>query len=295
MNIEVITIDNYSPLRYPGGKNKTYPYVEYIVSNNTIDTYIEPYCGGAAVALKLLFNNKVKKIMINDFDRSIYAMWFSILNHTDEFIGMIAESKFTMDEWYRQKHIQNNKENENLLILGFSTFYLNRTNRSGVIKGGPIGGIKQDGAYKLDCRFNKKVLIHKVNLISSKKNKIKLYNKDALEFIASNVSKTRNSFTFFDPPYYKKGPGLYTNFYEHIDHLELSQHINKYMQNKKWILTYDVNDKIFDMYSDYEKFEYYLNYSAGSTKIGLEYIFLSNTLSSANINEYLRIKENVQF
>ena len=264
MNIEVITIDNYSPLRYPGGKNKTYPYVEYIVSNNTIDTYIEPYCGGAAVALKLLFNNKVKKIMINDFDRSIYAMWFSILNHTDEFIGMIAESKFTMDEWYRQKHIQNNKENENLLILGFSTFYLNRTNRSGVIKGGPIGGIKQDGAYKLDC-------------------------------IASNVSKTRNSFTFFDPPYYKKGPGLYTNFYEHIDHLELSQHINKYMQNKKWILTYDVNDKIFDMYSDYEKFEYYLNYSAGSTKIGLEYIFLSNTLSSANINEYLRIKENVQF
>ena len=118
-------MDNFSPLRYPGGKNKTYQYVKYLVENNNIDTYIEPFCGGAAVALKLLLNNNVKRIMLNDFDRSIYAMWFSILHDTEAFIKRVREAEFTIEEWDKQQGIQKNKENADLLTLGFSTFYLN--------------------------------------------------------------------------------------------------------------------------------------------------------------------------
>lgn len=283
-------MNNYSPLRYPGGKNKTYKYVKHLIEKNEVETYIEPYCGGAAVALKLLFNEDVKKIMINDYDRSIYAMWYSIINYTDLFIEKMENVIFTMDEWEKQRIIQKNKETADLLELGFSTFYLNRTNRSGILNAGPIGGKNQMGDYKMNCRFNTDVLKDKIKLISSYKNSIKLYNLDALEFIKKNIVKTKKSLTFFDPPYFVKGKDLYTNFYEFPDHVELGNTISKYMKNQRWILTYDVHDDIQKIYSSFEYFTYQLNYSAGNSKKGLEYIFLSDNLSSAEIEDYLVIK-----
>lgn len=282
-------MNNYSPLRYPGGKNKIYKYVKYLVDSNEIDTYIEPFCGGAGVALKLLLNNDVKKIMLNDFDRSIYAMWFSILHDTDSFIKKVREAVFTIEEWDKQHDIQKNKDNVDLLTLGFSTFYLNRTNRSGIIQAGPIGGRAQTGNYKMDCRYNTEVLIKKIKLIAKNKNRISLYNLDAIDFIKQNIRRTRGSLTFFDPPYFVKGKQLYTNFYEHIDHIDLRDTIDKYMSKHKWILTYDFHEEIQHMYSKFEYFPYILNYSAGTSKKGMEYIFFSSEISSAKINEYLHI------
>ena len=279
-------MNNYSPLRYPGGKNKIY---KYVVDSNEVDTYIEPFCGGAAVALKLLINNDVKKIMLNDFDRSIYAMWFSILHDTDSFIKKVREAVFTIEEWDKQHDIQKNKDNVDLLTLGFSTFYLNRTNRSGIIQAGPIGGRTQTGNYKMNCRYNTEVLVKKIKLIAKNKNRISLYNLDAIDFIKQNIRRTRGSLTFFDPPYFVKGKQLYTNFYEHIDHIDLRDTIDKYMSKHKWILTYDFHEEIQHMYSKFEYFPYILNYSAGTSKKGMEYIFFSSEISSAKINEYIHI------
>ncbi|MFM9348901.1 DNA adenine methylase [Streptococcus uberis] len=282
-------MDNFSPLRYPGGKNRTYQYVKYLVQSNDINTYIEPFCGGAAVALKLLFNKDVKKIMINDYDRSIYAMWYSILHDTEAFIKKVRKAEFTIEEWNKQQDIQKTKQTADLLTLGFSTFYLNRTNRSGIIQAGPIGGRAQLGNYKMDCRYNTEVLVNKIELIAKNKNKIKIYNLDAIDFIKHNISRTRTSLTFFDPPYFIKGKQLYTNFYEHVDHLELRDCIEDYMSNHKWILTYDFHEEIQRLYSNFEYFPYILNYSAGKSKKGMEYIFLSDQLSSVGISEYLKI------
>ena len=227
--------------------------------------------------------------MLNDFDRSIYAMWFSILHDTDSFIKKVREAVFTIEEWDKQHDIQKNKDNVDLLTLGFSTFYLNRTNRSGIIQAGPIGGRAQTGNYKMDCRYNTEVLIKKIKLIAKNKNRISLYNLDAINFIKQNIRRTRGSLTFFDPPYFVKGKQLYTNFYEHIDHIDLRDTIDKYMSKHKWILTYDFHEEIQHMYSKFEYFPYILNYSAGTSKKGMEYIFFSSEISSAKINEYLHI------
>ena len=210
---------NPSPLRYPGGKFKLYRYIEALVKTNGCTTYIEPFCGGTAISLELLFNNVVNRVIINDFDYTIFCFWSSVLNQTDEFIEMIRETNISIQEWERQKEIRNNSEQYSLLEIGFSTFFLNRTNRSGIIdKAGPIGGKKQNGCYHIDCRFNKDRLIDQVKKIANYREKIQLYNMEALDFIDSVILKTRNSFTFFDPPYYGKGPELYTNFYIHGDH-----------------------------------------------------------------------------
>ncbi len=223
-----MAIKIYTPLRYPGGKSKLYEYVRELVILNNCSTYIEPYAGGAGVALRLLINRDVDRIMINDYDKSIYALWYSILNDSEKLIELIEKTDISIDEWYNQKSIQETKQlTENLLELGFSTLFLNRVNRSGIIKAGVIGGKNQTGHYKMDCRFNKSDIIERIRLIASFKHKIKLYNLDAEVFIKKSISRTKDSLTFFDPPYYQKGPGLYTNFYSHEDHVNLSKTIKK--------------------------------------------------------------------
>ena len=268
-----------SPLRYPGGKTQVYEFVRELIELNGSTTYIEPYMGGMGIALKLILDNKVDKIMVNDYDKSIYAFWYSVLNYTDNLIHLIETTPISIEEWKNQRRIQDNKNSsKDLLALGFSTLFLNRTNRSGIIKAGVIGGLQQNGNYKLDCRFNKERIIQNIKLIASMREKIKLYNMDAEKFIRLNISKTKNSFTFFDPPYYAKGPGLYTNFYNHEDHVSLSRTIKKHLKSKNWILTYDVVPEIFQMYNEFRNEKYYLNYSVTKPSKGIEYIFYSDML-----------------
>ncbi|XKE96532.1 DNA adenine methylase (plasmid) [Metaplanococcus flavidus] len=279
-----------SPLRYPGGKTQLAKYINDIIDTNFNHTpmYIEPFAGGAGIALSLLLKNKAQKIVINDYDPAIYLMWHSLLYFTDDFNYKITNSKLDIDEWYRQQEIQQNPSRHTEFEIGFSTFYLNRTNRSGIIKAGPIGGKNQTGKYKLDCRFNKENLMKKVNIISSEKDRIKLHNLDALELIEIYFSKkeaAEDYFTFFDPPYFKKGPGLYTNFYDYEDHLNLSSIIKSY-SNHKWIVTYDDCVEIQDMYSSLKNYNYSLNYSLSTKKKTSELIIFSDKVeipSSKNI------------
>lgn len=281
---------NLSPLRYPGGKFKTYKYIRQLVITNNCTSYIEPFAGGAGVAIALLLNNDVKKIIINDYDKAIYSFWYSVLNHTEELIEKIKSCNINMDEWYKQKSIQTRKETANILELGFSTLFLNRTNHSGIIKGGVMGGKKQDGPNKLDCRFNKEKIIEKIILISEQKNKIRLYNMDAYDFIDQVIKRTRKSFTFFDPPYFEKGPSLYTNFYTEKNHRDLSKKIQKELRNQKWIITYDHSPVIKELYSSLDYIEYYLNYSAQNKTKGIEYMFFSKKLIKVSPIDYLKLK-----
>ncbi|MEN2765646.1 DNA adenine methylase [Ornithinibacillus xuwenensis] len=279
----------FSPLRYPGGKNKTYQYVKHLITQNGLSSYIEPYAGGAAVALRLLINNDVKQIIINDFDRGIYSLWKIIKENHHDLITMIEDTPINMEEWYKQKKVQLNKNNIDELTLAFSTLFLNRTNRSGIIKAGVIGGKNQDGNYKIDCRFNKSEIIKRINLIASFSNRIKVCNLDAIDFINTEIKHTRKSLTFFDPPYYDKGPELYTNFYSHEDHVELAKTINKYMANRYWILTYDVAEQIEKLYRQHDKNKYYLNYSIAEPTRGQEFMFFSKKIDKGSIEDYLKI------
>ncbi len=213
---------NPSPLRYPGGKYKLYKYVAELVKENGCKTYIEPFCGGAAIALELLFDGTVNNIIINDYDYTIFCFWDSVLHRTEEFVRLIENTEITLEEWHRQKAVRDNIDEHSCLEIGFSTFFLNRTNRSGIIdKAGPIGGLNQQGDYPIDCRFNKPRLISQIRKIGERERYIQIYNLEALDFIEDVILKKRKTFIFFDPPYYSKGSGLYANFYSHGDHANL--------------------------------------------------------------------------
>ena len=233
-------MDFYSPLRYPGGKGRLSDYIELLFKGNCLNGghYVEPYAGGASIALSLLINEYASVAHINDFDYSVFCFWDSIINKPDKFCKKIWDTSITVDEWKRQKYIQNHKQEFDSLEVGFSTLFLNRTNRSGILKGGIIGGLEQHGQWKIDARFNKTDLAKRIKRVSLYKNRIKLYNQDAVGLIPQIAAELpSNSLIYFDPPYYKKGRDLYINFYKHEDHEKIFNVING-LGDIKWIVSY---------------------------------------------------------
>ncbi len=276
-------MNNYSPLRYPGGKAKLYTLVKTIMEENNLigGTYVEPFAGGAGLALKLLINNDVKRIIINDLDIAIYSIWYSILNLTKDFCDLIENTEVSVEEWKKQKNIYSKGLSGNTLQYGFAAFFLNRTNVSGVIKGGMIGGNCQSGSYKIDARFNKSDLINRIKLISKYKNSIILYNMDANELINGNFLKYYHKvFINFDPPYVKKGLQLYKNSFSEQDHRLLSYNISRC--KKKWIVTYDICPLVKELYDDFSHDIININYSVNTPKKAQEYIFFSKNLKVKN-------------
>lgn len=267
----------YSPLRYPGGKNCIFGFVSRLFYDNQIIglSYAEPYAGGAGLALRLLFEGYVNHIYINDLDKAIYSFWSCVLNQPDELCAWIRDVDVSMANWYRYREMQNNADELPAFELAKSTFFLNRTNVSGIIKGGVIGGQEQKGKYKIDARFNKQDLIGRIAKIASVKDRISVSNLDGLLFINQLKKKREDLFVFLDPPYYQKGAELYMNFYSMQDHVKLSKEVTKL--SHMWMVSYDNQKVILDLYKDYNIVSHKLSQSA-SNRVGEEVMIFSDRI-----------------
>lgn len=277
-----------SPLRYPGGKSSLMDMLEGVVHNNELRYfhYAEPYAGGCGLALALMYGGYVSHIHINDIDPAIWSFWHSVLNHTDDLVRLIKTTPITLDEREKQRSIYLKSDSSNPLALGFSTFFLNRTNRSGIIKGaGAIGGKSQAGVYKIDCRFNREDLSDKIRRICKYKERITLYNQDAIDFMNSSNSFSKNTFFFIDPPYYNKGASLYTNFYRPEDHALVAKAVSSL--NRPWLVTYDNTIEISKLYENYRQHSFNINYSLQTKRKGDELLITSNDIYIGNeLNKY---------
>src|SRR6266851_1962336 len=266
----------YTPLRYPGGKSSLFSFFGSIIEKNGLThvKYVEPYAGGAGAALTLLILGKVDSIVINDLDRAVFAFWKAITEDTDSFIRRIRETPITINEWYRQREIYRRKDAD-LFDLGFAAFFLNRTNRSGILDGGVIGGVNQTGKWPIDARFNKESLIQKIKIIAEHKRHVEVLNEDGLEVIR-RFAEMPTVFFYVDPPYYFKGSLLYLNSYNHNDHARLADLLNS-LTETRWILSYDNVPQVRALYSARAKqYEFSLYYHAHVSKEGSEIMVLSD-------------------
>ncbi len=269
-----------SPLRYPGGKGKVANYVKLLLLQNDMlgVDYVEPYAGGASVGLSLLFEDYASTIHINDLNRSVHAFWHAALYQTDELCALIRTARLEVDEWERQRALQDDLSVSGLQ-LGFSTFYLNRTNRSGIISGGGvIGGKAQDGTWKIDARFNREDLIQRIRKVSRFSSRIRLTRSDAYELLSdlSTVEPDGSTFVYLDPPYFVKGEGLYDNFYEPSDHRRIAEAVQDL--SCPWLISYDAAPQILDLYKAQRSLRYSLLHTASSTRLGSEVMFFSPEL-----------------
>ncbi|MDR1250558.1 MAG: DNA adenine methylase [Treponema sp.] len=270
-----------SPLRYPGGKAALAPVISsIIVDNGYSDTYYaEPFAGGAGAALDLLFSERVWKILLNDADFHLFAFWKSIIDKTEQFCERIKTVPLTIAQWKKQKNIFDAVHAYTLYEVGFATFYLNRTNHSGILDGMPIGGLEQTGKWKINARFNRSELIDRIKRIASYKGRIEIFNLEARLFLAHLNSLTKTVFVYLDPPYYQQGPELYLNFYSTEDHKSLALYIQNELRHP-WILTYDNVKEIENLYQKQNSITFDLSYSAGAHKKGRERLFFSSRLTS---------------
>lgn len=287
----------FSPLRYPGGKLKVSQYIKLLIDTNNLNDghYVEPYAGGASVALDLLINEYVSNIHINDIDLAIYSFWHSTLYDTENFCRLINDTPVNVEEWKKQKFIIKNKDDFSSLEIGFSTFFLNRTNRSGILNAGMIGGKEQGGDWKIDARYNKIDLIKRIELINRFEDRISLNNMDAIEYVQMiDDNLPNNTLIYLDPPYYKKGKELYINYYNHEDHKEIANIVKKLI-NRYWLVSYDNEMAIKDLYSDFRQKIYSLNYSVGKASKGSEVIIYNDKLFIPEIDNPTDKKEILNY
>jgi DNA adenine methylase len=243
-----------TPLRYPGGKTKYADLFVDIISANHLDncTFIEVFAGGAGAAISLLLKGHVKSLVLNDRDAAIYSFWKSVKEYPEELIKLIRSTRVSISEWKRQKAIYDRKDDSDVLILGFATFYLNRCNRSGILGARPIGGMKQQGTYKINSRYNKSTSIAKIEAIARQAGSIEVFNLDGLYLLDLLKQKYGNTkcLVYFDPPYYQNGPALYLNHFRKEDHKALRDGILECPF--PWVLSYDNNNDIIDIYQNYD-------------------------------------------
>ena len=288
----------YSPLRYPGGKGKLASFMEYMIDQlgHRGGTYIEPFAGGAGIAMELLLRNVVSRIVINDYDKAVWSFWKAILTETDRFVEEIRTVPLTVDEWQKQHEILVTQNDKYSFELGFAAFYLNRTNRSGIIKGGVIGGQEQAKDWKMDVRFRREELVTRIQRIAARKKDIKLYNKDVNSFIKNYLPLyEENALIYFDPPYFRKGQQLYMNFFNYKDHVRIEQEIREHV-NCDWIITYDYEPQIEEIYHNYNLRLYDLNYSVSTKRKANELMIFKDgifipsdeELNSKKINIHIR-------
>jgi DNA adenine methylase len=267
-----------SPLRYPGGKGRLAQYVIDLIDMNDLSGghYAEAYAGGAGIAISLLYLEYVARVHLNDIDRAVYSFWKSTLDQPDEMARLVHDTPLTLDERLRQKAVYHDQSAEGL-ELGFATFYLNRTNRSGILHGGVIGGNSQSGDYRIDARFNRKELARRIEKVGSYAPRISVYNKDAVDFISEDIPAIEGkALVYLDPPYYANGARLYRNTYKHDDHAKIAGLVNTIPH--PWIVSYDNAEPIRELYSGYRQQTFGLGYSANRRYDGTEVMVFSESL-----------------
>jgi DNA adenine methylase len=274
---------HFTPLRYPGGKGKLAAYVKALIEANDLHDglYAEPYCGGGGIALELLLQEYVSRIHMNDISELVYAFWWSVLNETEALCRLIVDTPRTLAAWDRKKLILMNPADYPTLSVGFATFFLNRTNRSGILNGGVIGGRDQTGPWKIDARYNAQELVARVQAIAQMESRITLTKLDAVTLI-SNGSKDwpERTLVYLDPPYYAKGRDLYYDFYNEADHAAVAALVQNKLTRQHWIVSYDNVEPICAMYAERRRAVYSIGYSARETRKGSEVMFFSDGLNA---------------
>lgn len=269
----------YTPLRYPGGKSKLAGFVKDIFKLNKVcdGHYAEPYAGGAGVAMELLLTGYAAHIHLNDLNLPVYTFWHTVLNNSEELCRRISTVKLTIKTWEQQRQIIANPKEHDPIDVGFAFLFLNRTNRSGIISAGVIGGIDQTGPWKIDARFGREGIIDRIEKVAAHESQISLYNLDAIKFLDKLTPKLpENSFIYLDPPYYMQGQRLYDNFYKAADHALIADRVAKLKQ--LWMVSYDDVPAIRLLYNKFRQTTHFLNYSAGTAYQGTEVMIFSKKL-----------------
>lgn len=274
-----------TPLRYPGGKSRLAKYFGDVIKNQLPrpKVYAEPFAGGAGAALALLKLGITERAVINDLDRGVAAFWRSVFYDTDRLAAKIRSTPVNMEHWSLSRSMYKNPDGVRDLELGFATFFLNRTNRSGILNAGPIGGKSQSGKWKIDARFNRERLAERIEELGTFRTRVVIEEADALDLLQDLVTHQDEMLLYVDPPYVDKGSDLYLNQLDHDYHRSLAAILNE--SNYRWILTYDMSPLVRDeIYMNRRRLAFDISHTAQEQHIGSEIMIFSDNIDVPHID-----------
>jgi len=266
----------YSPLRYPGSKRKLFNYLKRVLAHNNLEPQIlvEPFVGGGSISLNFLSLNKKNKVVIGDSDELVYSFWKTLFTEPAYLINFVRKVKVNLKTFEKYRHIASHTSEFSRKRLAAACLFLNRTSFSGILNdsAGPIGGREQKSIYKIDCRFGRKNLIRKIRTISAFKNRVVVLPhtwEETLNYVdGKDEYKNANLLFYFDPPFYKKADQLYRHYFDDANHKDLR---DKLMSIKQpWILSYDREKEIQNLYSTFTRINVSMPYSINSPAKRLE-------------------------
>lgn len=241
-----------SPLRYPGGKKRLVGYLAALLAlnNRHPKLFVEPFAGGASVALQLLNDGLVDRIALGDKDELVSAFWRTVFFDADWLVRRIDEVEPTLQLWehYRANIPKTRREK------AFACLFLNRTSFSGILSGtaGPIGGRSQQSEYGIGCRFPKSRLINRIRQAELLADKVAFVRtgswQSTIRLAQALGIAPSDTFYYFDPPFYDKANRLYRYFFVDKHHKQLARAIT--MLNADYVLSYDVAQPIIQLYTE---------------------------------------------
>jgi DNA adenine methylase len=241
--------------------------------------YVEPFAGGAGVGLSLLYNEYVDEIVLNDLDEGVAAFWRAVFEYPDELTSLVRSCRPSVDEWHVQHNRYMTKAGSDL-ELGFATFFLNRTNRSGILDGRPIGGFDQSGKWGIDARFNREELAARIQRIARYATRVTVCEEDGIA-LARRCLKDRQTFIYADPPYLNKSDDLYLNALTWDDHFRLAGFLR---QGDCWFLTYDDDPRVPGvLYEGHRCAVFDIAHTAAVQHIDREYAVFADDLSVTSL------------
>lgn len=279
-----------SPLRYPGGKARLAAYISGVIEENYLNgcTFYEPFAGGASVSLELLRLGFISNAVLVEKDPLVYAFWSCVFNQTDALCAAVDACPVSMETWIQLQPTREITDPADrrytLLQLGMAGLFFNRTNFSGIIGAGPIGGENQTSEYKIDCRFNKEKITRQIRAAADFAERVSIHWGDAISFMQRTAESlaTGFSFVYVDPPYYHQGPKLYRHHYEDADHAELAAFLQQ--QGYPWLLSYDDHPRIRELYANNTVQPIYLDYNVKSSRTAQE-LAISNLVIPVPVYE----------
>lgn len=275
----------HSPLRYPGGKSDfvATAFEIFEKSGFTGLPVVEPYAGSAAVSLGLLDFGLTSHVTLLERDPLLYCFWASVFDRPDELIAAFQDLPITIDTWHRLRPLLlvEKPNKRQFLEVGLAGLFFNRTNFSGILNAGPIGGKGQRSKYKVDCRTNKDEIISRLLALAMFSGKVDVHFGDAIDFIKKN-SKSNSCFYYLDPPYFTKGELLYRHHYGVREHQQLAAALDTV--EFPWLLSYDDHHVIEFLYRNHYLSRLAFRYSAHSPKNHQELLISSFELPLSDMH-----------
>jgi len=244
-----------TPLRYPGGKSKAITTLSPWLPSD-LKHYREPFIGGGSMAIYVAQAYPSADVWINDLYVPLYNFWVQLRDNGEELsetIYKIKESIANDDDAHKKLFTEcaESIDSQTGVDQAVSFFIMNKCSYSGLTQNSTFSVTASRSNFSL-------VGAEKLKKFSNLIQNWKITNIDYSNLLGGEDDDT---FIFLDPPYdikdflYGKNREMHKSF----DHERFAEEV--YKIKNKFMITYNVNERLVELYKDYKLREFDLRYS----------------------------------